>query len=185
MKFKIPKIFHSDSDKKAFKNCKVCQEDLSDGKTMYTIEKAFKKTCEGDDLTLFEIAICMPCAEKQAEKMSKESKAFLQKTMMNENFMKNRQKLWDDGWETSWDKKCIFSGNEMKENEEYHIVGHFQGDTIIPQQSPFVIGPEMIEYVQENLSPETKQEMDNFGGQFLGPDPKIAQLLEEGKFILV
>jgi hypothetical protein len=185
MKFKIPKIFHSDSDKKAFKHCKVCQIDLSDGKTMYTIEKAYKKTSEGEDLTLFEIAICMPCAERQAEKMSNESKAFLQKTMMNEDFMKNRQKLWDQGWEYEWDKRCIFSGEKLKENEEYHVVGHFQGSSVIPYQSPFVIGEKMIEYVQENLSPETKQEMDDFGGKFLGPDPKIAQLLEEGKFLLV
>lgn len=185
MKFKIPKIFHSDSEKKAFTRCKVCQINLTDGKTVYTIEKAFKKTEEVEDLTLFEIAICLPCAEKQAEKMSPTSKSFLQTTMMNENFMKNRQKLWDNGWEYEWDKTCIFSGDQLEENEEYHVVGHFQGNTVIPYQSPFVIGYKMIEYLQENLSPETKEEMENFGGQFLGPDPKIAQLLEDGKFILV
>jgi hypothetical protein len=185
MKFKIPQAFHSDSDSKAFQNCKVCQIDLTDGKTMYTVEKALKKTSEGEDLTIFELAICMPCAEKQAEKMSKASRAFLQKAMMNENFIKTRQKLWDDGWKDKWNKTCIFSGDELSENEEYHVIGHFQGDSVIPYQSPFVIGEKMIEYVQENLSPETKQEMDNFGGQFLGPDPKIAKLLEDGKFILV
>jgi hypothetical protein len=185
MKFTIPKKFFSDSDKKAFCNCKVCNIDLSDGKTMYTIEKAFKRTPEGEDVTLFEIAICMPCAEKQAQKMSETSKAFLQRTLMNEDFMQTRHKKWETGWEFDWDQHCFFSNNVIKNHEEYHIVGHFIGNTILPYQTPFVIGQEMLEYVQENLSHETKKEMDDFGGKFLGPDPQIARLLEDGKFVLL
>ena len=184
MSFEIPTHFFSDADQKPFRSCKVCDINLSDGKVPYSIEKAFKKTPEGEDVTIFEIAICMNCAEKQAQKMSQASRSFLQKAMMNEDFIKKRSEMWE-GWNSKWNKKCIFSDKSPEVNDEYHIVGHFQGDKVIPHQSPFVIGPEMIAYIQENLSAETKEEMDNFGRTFLGPDPTIAKLLEDGKFVMV
>lgn len=184
MNFKIPKLFFSDSDKKPFRKCKVCEIELSDGKVPYSIEKAYKRTPEGEDITLFEIAICMPCAEKQSQKMSQESQQFLQKVMMNNDFMKRRMNLWKN-WEEDWNKKCLFSEKTPNINDEYHVVGHFRGNKVIEQQSPFLIGPEMIEHIQENLSAETKEEMDDFGRTFLGPDPTIAKLLEEGKFVMV
>ena len=43
----------------------------------------------------------------------------------------------------------------------------------------------MIEHIQENLSLETKEEMDNFGRQFLGPDPSLKALLEDYQFVMV
>lgn len=185
MSTNIPKDFYSDSDEKPFRECKVCKQDLTDGKTPYSIEKAYKKTTEGEDLTLFELAICIPCAQKQGEKMSKESRKFIEQTMMTERFFNRRNELWKNGWEEHWNKECIFSGKTLSNNEEYHVVGHFQGDEVLKGQPPFVIGPEMISYIQENLSPETKEEMDDFGGQFLGPDPKIAELLEDYQFVMV
>lgn len=185
MSDKIPTDFYSDSEGKPFFNCKVCDIDLTDGKLPYTIEKAFKKTPEGDDVTLFELAICIPCAEKQSEKMSKESKSFIEKTMMTESFFKKRQEIWQKGWRDNWKKECIFTGNDLSNNDEYHVVGHFQGDRVINNQTPFIIGQEMIEYIQENLSPETKEEMDGFGRQFLGPDPRIANLIDDYQFVMV
>lgn len=181
----VPQDFYSDSDKEPFRECKVCELDLSDGKTPYSIEKAFKKTPEGEDLTLFELAICIPCAQKQAQKMSEDSRNFIEETMMTDRFFKRRQQMWKNGWQERWNKECIFSGKSLSLNEEYHVVGHFQGNEVLKGQPPFVIGPEMIAYIQENLSAETKGEMDDFGGQFLGPDPKIAELLEDYQFVMV
>lgn len=181
----VPKDFYSDSDEKPFKQCKVCEHDLSDGETLYSIEKAYKKTVEGEDLTLFELAICIPCAEEQAQKMSKDSYRFIEKTMMTDRFFKRRHELWKNGWKDNWNKECIFSGKPLLNNEEYHVVGHFQGSKVVNGQPPFVIGSEMIAYIQDHLSPETKDEMDDFGGQFLGPDPKIAALLEDYQFVMV
>jgi hypothetical protein len=158
---------------------------LTQGDVPYTIEKAYKKTEEGEDLTLFELAICMPCAEKQSEKMSKASKEFIQKTLMTPAFFERRNSNWENNWQSTWNKKCIFSDYEVQNNEEYHIVGHFIGNRVIEGQTPFVLGPEVLEYIQENLSPETKEELDNFGKQFLGPDPRIAALLEDYQFVMV
>ncbi|MDX1653096.1 MAG: hypothetical protein R3277_11420 [Brumimicrobium sp.] len=185
MSLEIPSDFHSDSDEKPFVRCKVCDRDLIEDQVPYTIEKAFKRTAEGEDVTLFELAICIPCAEKQSEKMSKESRDFLARALQGGDFFQKRQAMWNTKWRHDWKERCIFSDNEVSLNDEYHIVGHFQGNEIIPFQTPFIIGQEMIEYIQENLSLETKEEMDNFGKQFLGPDPSLKSLLENYQFVMV
>lgn len=184
MSDKMPQDFYSDTDDQPFLNCKVCEEELNGSGIPYTIEKAYKRTPEGEDVTLFEVAICISCAEKQSRKMSQESRDYLAGIMGNQDFFEKRQDLWDH-WEEDWKSQCLFSGEEVKENDEYHIVGHFQDGKLLPHQAPFLIGQDMIEEIQENLSPETKEEMDRFGDQFLGPDPTIKALMEDSQFVLV
>lgn len=181
----IPKDFYSDSDNQPFRFCKVCECDLSDGKTSYSIEKAFKRVGEDKDITLFEIAICMKCAEKQSQKMSEESREYIMRIMGENGFMEKRMNLWESNWEKSWKNHCLFSQEEVQLNDEYHIVGHFIGDKLISNLSPFVMGQSFIEQIQENLSAETKEEMDNFGQQFLGPDPTIKALLRDYQFVMI
>jgi hypothetical protein len=57
---KMPNDFHSDSDNSPFVRCKVCERELVDSGVPYSIEKAYKRTQSGEDVTLFEIAICIP-----------------------------------------------------------------------------------------------------------------------------
>lgn len=185
MDLEIPKDFNSDSDDQPFTACKVCERDLSKGEVPYSIEKAYKRVDEDKDVTLFEVAICMPCAEKQAEKMSKESRAYLMQMMGGVAHIEKRQKMWESNWREKWKSACLFSDEEIKLNDEYHIVGQFMGDKLLPQMTPFVIGQSYIEAIQENLSLETKEEMDRFGEQFLGPDPSLRALLKDHQFVLV
>ena len=115
--------------------------------------------------------------------MSKDSRAYLASVMGNQDFFEKRQQLWDN-WEEEWKSNCIFSDKPVQENDEYHIVGHFQNGELLPQQAPFLIGQDMIEMIQENLSQETKDEMDRFGQHFLGPDPTIKALMEDSQFVM-
>ena len=185
MDLNIPKDFNSASDDSPFTTCKVCERDLSNGEVPYSIEKAYKRVDEGSDVTLFEMAICMPCAENQAEKMSVESRAYMMKMMGGLDFFEKRQKMWETDWRKNWKSACLFSDEEIKMNDEYHIVGQFQGGKLLPQMTPFVIGQSYIEEIQENLSLETKEEMDRFGEQFLGPDPALRALLKDYQFVMV
>ena len=183
---KIPKDFYSDVDHKPFTECKVCGCNLSKGEMPYVVEKAFKRTEEGEDLTLFEMAICIQCAQEQVEKMSTESRAFLQRSLMGEELMKRRAILNENDWENTWRDQCILSNKTPRIHDEYHIVGQFLGDELLEDQSPYVIGAEIIEHIQENLSVETKEEWDNFGKQFYGPeDPQLKALLEDHQFVFV
>src|SRR5690554_6999269 len=93
MDLDIPKDFNSDSDDQPFTACKVCERDLSKGEVPYSIEKAYKRVDEDKDVTLFEVAICMPCAEKQAEKMSKESRAYLMRSEEHTSELQSRPHL--------------------------------------------------------------------------------------------
>lgn len=182
----IPKDFYSDLDNQPLKACKVCEKQIAEGKDPYIIEKAYKRTEEGEDLTLFELAMCMNCAQNQANKMSEESRAFIQNTMMSESIMQKRAQLFSSDWESNWKKKCLHSSNEIKVNEEYHIVGHFLGEDILPGQPPFVMGQALIDYLQEHISTETKEEWDDFGKTYLGPtDPHLKALLEDYQYTLV
>lgn len=182
----IPTSFHSDATGQPFTNCKVCAIDLTTSGVPYTIEKAFRKQHDGSTITLFELAICIPCARKQASKMSKESQSFLQQTLLTEDVLAKRQNLWNSNWQDTWKENCLFSENQLNDNEEYHVVGHFQNGEVIEGQVPFMIGQEMLEYLQEHLSKETKEEFDDFGKKHLGPDPTLSKLLEEDyQFILV
>ena len=185
MDLEIPNDFNSDIDDKPFTICKVCDRNLSNGEVPYSIEKAYKRVDEGSDVTLFEVAICMPCAENQAEKMSVESRAYMMKMMGGLDFFEKRQKMWETDWRKNWKSSCLFSDEEIKLNDEYHIVGQFQGGKLLPHMTPFVIGQSYIEEIQENLSLETKEEMDRFGEQFLGPDPALRALLKDYQFVMV
>lgn len=185
MNLEIPDDFHSDVDEEPFIECKVCHRDLNKGDVPYSIEKAFKRVDEERDITLFEIAICMPCAQKQSQNMSKESQEYMMRVMGNSSFVEKRQGLWETDWRHHWKSSCIFSDEGIHLNDEYHIVGHFQGSKIIQNMAPFVIGQDFLEKIQENLSAETKDEMDRFGEQFLGPDPTIRALLKDHQMIFV
>src|SRR5690554_8090818 len=87
----------------------------------------------------------MPCAEKQAEKMSKESRAYLMQMMGGVAHIEKRQKMWESNWRENWKSACLFSDEEIKLNDEYHIVGQFMGGKLLPQMTPFVIGQSYIE----------------------------------------
>lgn len=183
---KIPKDFYSDVDHKPFTHCKVCDCRLDDAKMPYVVEKAYKRTEEGEDLTLFEMAICILCAQEQVAKMSTESRAFLQRSLMGEELMKRRAALTENDWESNWKNECLLTNKSPKINDEYHIVGQFLGDELLEDQSPYLIGADIIEHIQENLSVETKEEWDNFGRQFYGPeDPQLKALLEDHQFVFV
>lgn len=184
MNLSIPDEFNSDSDDQPFRNCKICNCDLT-GDVVYTVEKAYKQIDEERKITLFEVALCLPCAEEQSNKMSDESRQYMEKMMGGNGFMEKRHKSWDSDWRKSWKESCLITGEPVKLNDEFHVVGQFKGGELIPYATPFVIGQALLEEIQENLSFETKEEMDRFGEQFLGPDPSIRELLPDYQIILV
>ncbi|MFA5575431.1 MAG: hypothetical protein WC994_10350 [Brumimicrobium sp.] len=184
-RIEIPIEFASDSDGKHFIYCKICNCDLQSSNTPYTIEKAYKRIDEARDITLFEIAICMDCAEKQSKTMSEESRQFIQSLIGNSTFLEKRQNLWNNNWKHNWNERCLFSNKKIQLNDEYHIIGQFQNGKVIPQASPFILGQDLIEEMQENLSKETKEEMDRFGEEFLGPDPTLKELFPDYQVIFV
>lgn len=181
----IPNDFFSDVEEEPFSECKVCGCDLSDGQTPYSIEKAYKRVAEGNDVTLFEMVICLPCAEEQSLKMSKSSREFMDNLMAASELMMKRTERWETNWRKDWKSNCWASNKKIEVNEEYHMVGQFKGGKVMSYLTPFVLGQDFINEMQENLSAETKDEMNRFGEQFLGPDPTLKALMNDHQFVLV
>jgi len=186
----IPEQFYSDSDGKHFQTCVVCGKNLLEEGTHYVIEKAMKNY-EGYDFssTVFEYAMCMVCYQKMQEGMSEES-------------MKNMQLYYQDIVEAKsnngqimldlstfdlkdWLSKCFFKDKPVREMKEYQLIGQFNGRRMVMNTPPMAIGEEVMEDMVDLLSEKTKDEMDRFREQFLGPSPEIQELFKGRKLLLI
>ncbi|MEO9258319.1 MAG: hypothetical protein ABI207_08055 [Crocinitomicaceae bacterium] len=186
MENNIPKAFLSDSTREELRNCVMCDIDVYEHQIHYAIEKSFKRLENDQQVTLYEMLICEPCAIKMNEKMSVHSRQMIIDLFNKNKIQEKRIALSQEKWEEKWDKTCMFTGNETLKAKEYNIIGHFVGGKVLPGNPPFVIGEEILTSLQENLSLETKEELDNFRDEFLGPeDPILRILLQDATFVIV
>lgn len=189
VKIEIPKVFFSDAEEQPFRSCVMCGKDLMASGDEYMIEKVFK-TYPGHDFvsTIFEFAICMDCHQKMQSTMSEES-------------LQNIQRYYDDFIEkkgsnsimidmrtfdiNQWLSKCFFTGESVKEMEEYQIVGVFKGDKLLLNQIPMVMGGKVMEEMSGLLSKKTRDEMNGFREKHLGPPPEISEIFSGKKLIML
>ena len=209
----IPKIFHSDLDEAPIQCCSLCNRSLVDEKdpVPYIVEKAFQRY-EGQNFknTVFEIAICMPCAEQTRSTMSKESmeniEAYLTENLrppeqhleipqneageldlealkeaLDELIAKQGDPVSDD---ESWMLRCSIKGTPIEELKEYQIVGHFEGNDLSAMGRPLLIGGEALDEMQELLSEKTREEMDGLMGD-IGVPPELRELLIDHPMVLM
>ncbi len=163
----IAKAFYPFDSEEPFTTCTMCQKDLSDG-TDYIIEKARK----GSDV-IFELAMCLSCAEKMRNQLSKDSKERIEH-YMNErvDFEARAQHFLDNPSDNIEDYigHCVVTGVAIDLNEEHQIYSYCTGNEMIYSAMPYAMSGAVMEEIQELLSPETKQEMDDFMDQYLIPD---------------
>lgn len=180
----IPADFHSDLDKKPFKECTFCGSNLMDGSEGYMIEKSFKVNPNNNQRnTVFEYAICLSCNRRKMEAMSKESVANIQ-NYMAENFVLED---WAEQAEDDSDpfEKCMVTGTPVEELSEYNIVGQFIGGNMIVGQFPILISPTIGEEIQELLSQQTKDEFDDFMDTITNVPPELKALFKTNRPVFV
>ena len=188
-KLEIPEVFYSDAEGKPFERCQVCDKYLLEPGSSYMIEKAFRNY-EGYDFnsTIFEYAICMDCYAKIQKSMSSESVQNLQKYYMQVMAERQNQPILIDVNNfkiEDWTKKCFFKGDSVEGMEEYQLVAQFNGDGMVLNIPPMVVGDRAIEEMAGLLSNDTLGEIDGFRQQFLGPDPEIEELFNTKKLLLI
>lgn len=182
----IPESFYSDRSGKPIRKCVMCEKDLIASGEPYAIEKAMKRTAEGDVLTLFEMAICIPCGQRMNQRMSEHSKRVIEEYFESIHLNEKRVGLGQEDWQDKWDKVCVVTGKPLSEVTEFNLIGNFIGDRVIAGIPPVAISGEIMEQLQEKISPETRQEMDDFRDTYLGPDdPQLKALLSETQFVLL
>lgn len=180
------KAFLSDATQEALRCCVMCDVDVIERHLPYAIEKSFKHTGDGEIITLFEMLICEQCAFKMNERMSVHSRQTIAEMFAQYKVQEKISAMANENWQDFWHQQCVFTGQATSNMSEYNIIGHFYEGEPVLNTSPFVIGSEALAMMQENLSAETKEELDNFRDQYLGPDdPVLRALLKESTFVLV
>lgn len=162
----IDKKFYPFDSEDPFGSCTMCQTEFEEHSN-YLIEKAIK----GTDV-IFELAMCIPCAEQMRNQLSEDSRERIELYMSQVNFEKRAQDAMESESQNIEDYigKCIVSGFEIDPDEEHQIYAFCIGKEMVYGAMPYAISGVVMEEVQELLSPETKQEMDDFMDQYLIPD---------------
>ena len=188
-KIEIPHQFYSDADSKPFENCLVCNKYLLKEGITYVVEKAFK-TYKGYDFysTVYEYAICLNCYTKMQGMMSDESKMNLQSYYSKTISEKSSEPILINAHEfdlNQWLSKCFFKGSNIKEMSEYQVVAQFDGQKMVLNMPPLVIGEAALNEMSALLSDKTIEEMDGFRDKFLGPPPVIEELVYGKRLIML
>lgn len=185
----IPDLMKSDLTDEHFCNCLMCDIDLIESQIPYMIEKAFKRGPDGNLMTVFEFAICMNCAQKTQDQLSRESLAAIQKyfTQRQDLFERAEQKFEKEEFEfEQWTNECILSGESIDNCDEFQVLITCQGDQMEMGIFPYAISGKEAENIQELLSQQTKDELDNFMNTHLDLPPELKMLLEDSStFVLV
>lgn len=179
----IPTLFKTFVSEQLFENCIQCGCNLLNDDKEYFIEKVLK-----DDQIEIEYAICTECVEKVDVKISDESKENIKNFMtLRANNMTSNLILMDSG-ETDynkWIKNCIVTGQEVNNTEEHQIAAHCVGRKMVLSLMPYKISFQAMEQMQELLSAQTKEELDNFKKQNLDLPPELLKILTKKPFVFV
>jgi len=186
----IPSQFYSDAEGEPFHTCVVCGKNLLEEGTHYVIEKAMKNY-EGYEFsaTVFEYAMCMDCYQKMQQGMSEESMQNIQRYYQDVAAKKGNNGMMMIDLRTfdlnQWLSKCFFKEKPVHEMKEYQLIGQFSGPHMVLNTPPMAIGEEVMMEMSELLSEKTKDEMNGFREQFLGPPPEIEELFSKRKILLL
>jgi hypothetical protein len=182
----IPPELLSDETGQPFESCIICGQELLHSDVPYAVEKAMRRMDDGRVVTLFELAICMPCGQLMNSRMSKSSRKVMEAYFYEIGLMEKRMALASEDWKSEWSNQCVITRKPKTDMTEFHLIGNFVGTEPIESAPPILLNSELLEKVQEDLSPETKEELDNFRDTFLAPsDPQLRRLLAETPAILV
>ncbi len=188
-KVPIPERFFSDAEGKPFEVCHVCGKSLLQPGINYVVEKAMKNYIGYDfSSTIYELAICTDCHQKVQKGMSEESMRNLQNYYQSMMAAKGNQPMYIDLRTfnlNDWLSKCFFKGGNISEMEEYQVVAQFEGDKMIMNTPPMIIGTEAMNEMAELMSDKTIGDMNDFRQRFMGPSPELEELIYGKKLIML
>ncbi len=162
----IPQILYSENTGEPIKRCVKCERNLMKD-TFYIIEKAFRQDLKTKKLEgIFEYALCDECHEKMGKSFSKES---LERIKMYFDLYVDMQKRDKELYEKNetihfedWIAECIISKKPISELAEFQIAAWCFNDKVIYGGLPMAISFKAADEIQEVLSQQTKDELDDF-----------------------
>lgn len=185
----IPELFYSSETKSLISTCQVCHADLLKNDQPYLVEKIMKRYNNQDfTTTLFELALCFPCAEEMRNSLSEKSKKnMMEYFLKHSDLLSRKERFLQSGNFTveDWISKCIFTGQEIDAVQEYHLFAHCQGDKLIMDLMPYMVSFEAEDEMQELLSEETKGEIDNFMKKNFSFPPEFEDVFKTKPILIV
>lgn len=150
------------------------------------IEKAVKFTAGFQDI-IFEYAICEACAQSQRSKLSQDSIAMITSYLQSKSrdLGKRFYQLRDESDPENWIKSCALTGTERGELEEYVITARAVGDQLLLDGLPILMSAAVLEEMQELLSAETREELDDFVNNHFGLPPEWKEALSDKSVVLI
>ncbi len=179
----VPKIFQSFVTASPFDHCITCDQYLLEDGTQYLIEKALNK----HDV-IFEYAMCLNCAEKMRDTLSKESLQKIESYFnRNSDFTYRNDLIENESYDTvePWIAQCIIKGTPVSDCYEYQIFALCDGRDMLFNQFPYMIGGEAMAECSELLSAKTRDEMDDFIDDHFGLPPEWKKAMKETDRVLI
>ena len=164
----IPKLFYSEETRLPFRSCVDCGCELLLGDVPYTVQKIFVR-----DETVFEYAICAPCAEKLRAELSTETLNAFQQFLFSSADLSDRIDLVRDPdahEPDEWVESCLVCHRSRNECHRFSLCGLLMGSKILLGEFPAIICDECEKKLGELTSKETRDRWDRFVDEnFDGP----------------
>ncbi len=168
----IPKEFHSFENEGPFTHCLDCGRSLLEDDCEYVIEKAVRNYpgYTAKDV-IFDYAMCMNCAMDVQKGMSVESQEKIQEYFQSKVDPEKMNQSTDDY--SASISKCMISDKPADECTEYQIFAFCLGDQVHPAMKPYMISDDILDEIQELLSPETRDEFNKFYQKHFPTSPYV------------
>ncbi len=184
----IPEEFYSYATGQLFDKCIDCEKWLLEEGTEYFIEKAIKQY-DGFSAkeVIFEYAICADCADTVRKSISKQSMNDIEKFFFENIDFQRRMEVMRSNPKNpiAWISNCLISNSSIQKMPEYQIFAHCSGKALNLSQMPYMVSGNVLEQVQHLLSPETKDELNDFMERNLGPSPELAEILPGSRVVFI
>jgi hypothetical protein len=181
----IPKSLFSHLDDQPFSHCLECNKYLLDDNTEYLIEKICKHYPEYDaSETVFDYALCINCATKLHNEMSKESRQVLIQYFQENIDETLRQARFNQGKSIADStSQCLVSGEVIDNCNEYQICAHCIGDKVYMGNPPYMLSSAVLDEIMGLLSQQTQDIMNGFYDKHRTPAPGLYE--PDPKLVLV
>ena len=180
----IPKVFYSDLTGTLMNKCISCECDLLKSGIPYIIEKALKPYKGYTSYsTIFEYAICMPCANNMKSLISAHSMEnitqYFTQNFDPENTRRNLST--NDNIEVeNWLSQCIIKDTSITDLGECQIYGQCKGDQMLLGHFPYMVGGVALDEMIDLLSAETLDDLNRFKNEIVDGPSEFQDLLQSG-----
>lgn len=158
-----------------FLSCSFCNKDFKENEVYY-VEKAFKHhlNFKSSDVIL-EYALCNKCMLEIRANLSIESKERI------DNYFESnlKQEYLQSG------TQCCIYGDSIYDEKEFQVVAVAKNGSLIEGGRLLILGAKAMDEIQELLSAQTKEELNNFFDSIIDMPPELRKMLKQGDYFVL